>query len=526
MKLKTFRIISQVVFFSAFLILFLFTVFPNSVILPVELFPELDPLVAFVSMIASRDLIHTMVPALVILLLTLIVGRFFCGYVCPLGSIIDFSQWVMFRKNRKKETLEPKHARKVKYFILIGVLLGSFVGLNALSVFSPMSITPRVFTTVFFPAMIGIINGILDLFRPAIYKLGFDNLAQLNFDKALFSGGVAVFILFTFIIVANYWQRRFWCRYVCPTGAFLTIFSRFGIVKRKVNLESCNSCKRCMTECNTRAITLDGKGTVLTECTLCGDCTAVKNDGCNSIGLTSFGFAGNDASIETGRRSFILSSAAGLMAAAVIKGEPDAALNTSGRFIRPPGSLPEPDFLARCIRCGLCVKTCKTYGLQPAGFEKGLDGLWTPHLVPRIGGCEEKCHACGYVCPTRAIRDLPLEEKRFVKIGTAVIDKERCITWENDKTCLICDEICPYDAIEFRIVQTSTSSMKRPFVIADKCTGCGLCETKCPISGRSAIEVYSIGEERKKNGSYITEEKLRLRQVKDDPIPGGFITDD
>jgi ferredoxin len=161
------------------------------------------------------------------------------------------------------------------------------------------------------------------------------------------------------------------------------------------------------------------------------------------------------------------------------------------------------------------MKVCKTNTLQPANLELGFEGLWTPHNVMRHAPCEKECNMCGYVCPTQAIRKLDIEEKKFVKMGTAVIDRSRCIAWEQEKLCLICGEICPFNAIETRIVDNFRGMFKRPFVIEDKCTGCGYCEKACPIYGRSAIEIYSIGEERKKTGSYITENKKKLREIHD-----------
>lgn len=547
MRLKTFRIVLQSLFFALFLLLFFMTTNPYSAIWPVDIFLHLDPLVAVVSMIAARTLILTLSVSFLVLGLTFLFGRFFCGYVCPLGALIDFFQWLLFRKHRRRETLEPKPARQIKYLILIGVLIAAVAGWNTLSVLSPMAITPRFMATVFYSSIVAFANFVLDLIRPLLSQVGMDGLAQRSFKPALFGGSIASLLLMSFILISNFWQRRFWCRYVCPSGAFFSLFSRFGLIKRHVDSEQCTECERCMSVCDMRAITLHGKATVLSECTLCGNCSAACPKSGNHISFTRIGFNGNDATLHVGRREFMYSAAAGLASAAVVKHEPTLVSDKDGRFIRPPGALPESEFLARCIRCGECLKTCTTYGLQPSGWERGLDGLWTPRLVPRIGGCEEKCNLCGFVCPTHAIRALPLEEKAFVKIGTAVIDKERCIAWERDRLCLICDEICPYDAIVFKIVTTPTSTMKRPFVLADKCTGCGMCETKCPTSGRSAIEVYSLGEERKRAGSYITPEKIKMRAVgeygesgygaeaigssgnsechKGESLPGGFVTE-
>ena len=108
---------------------------------------------------------------------------------------------------------------------------------------------------------------------------------------------------------------------------------------------------------------------------------------------------------------------------------------------------------------------------------------------------------CVRVCPTQAIRDLTLEEKKHAKIGTAVILKEKCLVWEQDRVCLICDEQCPYNAIVFKTVE----GFRRPFVLENKCNGCGFCEHKCPIEGESAIVVRPLGEVRLKEGSYLEE---------------------
>jgi formate hydrogenlyase subunit 6/NADH:ubiquinone oxidoreductase subunit I len=174
------------------------------------------------------------------------------------------------------------------------------------------------------------------------------------------------------------------------------------------------------------------------------------------------------------------------------------------------------------------MKACPTNGLQPAILESGLDGLWTPRLVPRIGPCERNCHLCGQVCPTAAIRNLPLEEKTYARIGTAVVDRSRCLAWEQDRACLVCDEACPYNAIDGRNEMVLGTTLGRPFVNEQACVGCGLCEARCPVDGPAAIQVFSMAADRKKTGWYKTPEKARLRSCGDEPqedVPSGFMQD-
>ena len=182
-------------------------------------------------------------------------------------------------------------------------------------------------------------------------------------------------------------------------------------------------------------------------------------------------------------------------------------MKASSRLIRPPGAIPESDFLAACVRCGLCVRSCITHTLQPAGMERGIVHWGTPIHVMRFAGCEQQCNICGGICPTGALRNLTLIERQHAKVGTAVLYQARCVAWRQDQLCLLCDEACPYNAIVFRVVQ----GHKRPFVDESKCNGCGICESVCPVEGEAAIMVHQDGEVRIREGSY--KEILRERRI-------------
>jgi MauM/NapG family ferredoxin protein len=167
--------------------------------------------------------------------------------------------------------------------------------------------------------------------------------------------------------------------------------------------------------------------------------------------------------------------------------------------IRPPGAVPEPAFLDRCIRCGLCMKACPTNTLQPAWFAAGPEGMFSPVLTARRAPCEPECNACGLVCPTGALRKLPLEEKKWAKVGTAVVLPGRCLAWAEGKRCVVCEEVCPYGAITN--IQTAASAVPAPEVKTSRCYGCGYCEQFCPVRV-PAIMVKPFGSLRLKNGSY------------------------
>jgi MauM/NapG family ferredoxin protein len=174
-----------------------------------------------------------------------------------------------------------------------------------------------------------------------------------------------------------------------------------------------------------------------------------------------------------------------------------AARTPDAQLIRPPGVADEADFLSRCLRCSQCMKVCPTAGLQPAGLEAGLEAVWTPRLVPRLGDCDYGCNACGQVCPSHAIPALELPAKRQAVLGVAVIDHDRCLPWAEGVPCIVCEEMCPTPRKAIRLEEVDVSdtqgqpvTVQRPIVMPDLCIGCGTCEYQCPRTGPAAIRVY------------------------------------
>jgi MauM/NapG family ferredoxin protein len=167
------------------------------------------------------------------------------------------------------------------------------------------------------------------------------------------------------------------------------------------------------------------------------------------------------------------------------------------QLLRPPGVLREEDFLDKCVRCGECMKVCLRSALYPASLQTGLYSLYTPTIVPRLGYCEYNCSLCGQVCPTGAIPKLPLEQKKKAVIGLAVVDKNHCLPYAKKMNCMVCEEHCPIPdkAIRFETVREldyngKAVSLKKPYVVDDLCTGCGICEYVCPLEEKAGIEVF------------------------------------
>ena len=266
--------------------------------------------------------------------------------------------------------------------------------------------------------------------------------------------------------------------------------------------DKCDHDGRCGRECPMGAIPEDEKFTRSSECIVCMTCSKVCH--VDAVSFPMLPKSDANEKVEVGRRLFLGSAAAGLASGFFLEISPFQKIRLDSA-LRPPGSLPESEFLETCVRCGQCVKACLTNTLQPMGLEAGFSSLWSPHPIMRIGPCDQNCNLCGQVCPTGAIRKLELEEKKNAKIGNASISKRRCVVWEQDKVCLICDEACPYNAIYFKTVD----GVRRPFIDENRCNGCGQCETACPVVGQAAIAVIPNGEIRLGAGSYLEEAKRR-----------------
>jgi ferredoxin len=218
-----------------------------------------------------------------------------------------------------------------------------------------------------------------------------------------------------------------------------------------------------------------------------------------------------EARLDLGRRAVLGAGLAGLGSKLLFNVRLEGSRKIfNPALIRPPGSLAEDEFLARCIRCGECMKVCPTAAIQPTSLEGGIEGVWTPVLNMSIGYCDYECNLCSQVCPTHAIRQIDVPEKQKIKIGLAHFDRDRCLPWAYSRTCIVCEEHCPTPkkAIWFEEAQVhnlagETLTVKQPRVDPDLCTGCGICEAKCPVRGPAAVRVSSVGETRNPGNQFL-----------------------
>ncbi len=506
-KLIITRRISQLFFLSLFIYILWSTTYPLKGMLHPAILFKLDPLIMIMASISERAFISGTLLSLSMLVLAIIGGRFFCGWICPLGAIIDaagsLTKKIIPEKDSINNTIHP-----IKSLILGIIFLFALFSLQEAWLLDPIVIMARFVSMNLIPFVTSTLTYIFILLIERFGSQGsigdvYHSMkaSVLGVKVAYFSHSLLIFALFAAILAATLLMKRFWCRAICPLGALYSLVSRHAMVGRKVT--ACVKCQKCKSRCRMGAIKDDlsyKKG----ECILCMDCVydcpthktsfsvtgpvdvppvitdkppdSIINSviarrvnfssspdeailpivnachkGKDCFGLRPRNDTRSSPQAKLSRRGFLLFLLTPLFLTGFksnIKTDETKPVNEDAEpgddgIIRPPAAIDEKDFLNRCVRCGNCMKVCPTNGLQPLSAKEGYAAMWTPHLVPEKGYCEYKCTLCGNTCPTGAIKRITASEKLRTKLGTAVIDQELCIAWAENKECIVCEEHCP-----------------------------------------------------------------------------------
>ena len=541
---------SQVAFLSLFLYFLTQTAFrgtfsaessePVRLPIPVEGFLLADPFVAAINFLSTGTVYRGLWVSLIVVVLTLVFGRVFCGWICPFGTLHHLFGWMFpsryLRGSRRVNSNRTKWWQAGKYYLMFGFLGAALMGSVIGGLFDPICVAVRAIGLGVLPALqyLGLRGGtaLADTnWRPL--QNSSDSLQDLlatsvwTSNQAYFHQTWFIVFLLVAILFMNRIIPRFWCRAICPLGAFLGVLSRFSLFGMEKDHAKCTDCNLCLVHCQAADSPQGGVKHRQDECHMCLNCeSACPED------VIKFRFLPNRSSVtsspDLARRTVLASSAAGAIAipAMRIANWPDK--HYSEKVIRPPGSVEEREFLERCIRCAECMKVCPNNALHPAFFEAGIEGLWTPILIPRIGYCEFSCVLCGDVCPTGAIQKIDEKAKMGIgqepiRIGTAMYDRGRCLPWAMATPCIVCEEFCPTSpkaiwAEEAEVPKRDSKygasgehakmlsvKVQRPHVDPSLCIGCGACEKVCPIVDRPAVYVTSAGESRSRTNVILLE---------------------
>ncbi|MDR1359878.1 MAG: 4Fe-4S binding protein [Deltaproteobacteria bacterium] len=586
MKRKTITRLAQGLSLLLFLFLLWRMVWPlPELFLPADIFLHLDPSVALSIPLAAREILPGLWPGLLLLLLAFPAGRFFCGMICPMGATLDLARFLLAKilgpaRSKRASGSDPESVpsggklfprtdfRQAKYLILAAVLGAALLGVNLVFWVSPLPLITRLYALALHPLALLAGHGLLPAGQAVLAPLDLPELAYAHIELRRFDSLPFLVFFFGFLFGLERLKPRFWCRYCCPAGALLALCSLRPLWRRRV--ASCLHCGRCSRQCPMEAIAPAGFPSRSRECLVCRECLdvcpakgtffscketgrleregAAAREGAAGLKGTFGALAPVQGALAEGRalpsrRAFLGAAGSGVVLAALemsgahsLLGGEVQGLLWPAACIRPPGALPEPDFLIRCLRCGQCMKACPGNALQPAWLEAGPEGMFSPLLLPRRGPCEPDCHVCGALCPTRAITPLPPEEKCWAKVGTAVVDPGLCLAWAQGRRCVVCEEVCPYGAVAtLQDARSRFGPLPVPVVKPERCFGCGYCEYYCPVR-IPAITVKPLGALRLSGSGYaeagraaglrlLPAEKIRAPAPDDPPegaLPPGF----
>lgn len=209
-------------------------------------FTLISPLELALVYLGTKTIIASLiVPGFIVILVIVFLGRFFCGWICPMGILLEYSHALTITKDRKGVGSLWKN--REKYAILLAVLAASFLfDLTAPHLFSPPGVVYRTTLSIMLRGVIGADLAIL----------------------------LAIFFLDLFAIRYG----RTWCNSLCPLGTAISSLSLINLVKPKVDQKTCIdfdfNCLDCERICPMRIPVTRADKWAMMECNKCLKCWA------------------------------------------------------------------------------------------------------------------------------------------------------------------------------------------------------------------------------------------------------------
>lgn len=478
-----------------------------------------------------------LISIVIVLVLTLLLGRIYCSIICPLGVLQDFFAWIgkwkLFRKNKKAKFAnkysysEPKKWLRLTVLAVFIIMLLS--GFNAgVVLLAPYSAYGRVVSSLLQPLYLGI-NNLLAQWSEANDNYLFYYVEPHNNPFILCI--IAIFTALVLFVLA-FMHGRTYCNTICPVGTTLGYVAKFARLKMQVDEDKCIKCGLCEKNCKAACIKVE-KGQPVkfdyTRCVTCGDCEVVcgkqalrltpVQQGWITNNSTNGGNSESTQDSDLSRRSFLTITGTAVATAALKAQEKttdgglavieDRQAPTRQTPLTPPGSLSAANLQQHCTACQLCIANCPNEVLRPS---TDIAQFLQPTMGYENGYCRPECTRCADVCPAGAIQPITKEEKTAIQIGHAVWIQENCLPITEEQRCGNCAAHCPAEAIQMvpldknikqnpedgqwydaegnRLDRRDVDDLLRiPVVDVEKCIGCGKCEYLCPARPFSAIYV-------------------------------------
>ncbi len=429
---------------------------------------------------------------LVVLALTVISGRTYCSFLCPLGIGQDIFSRIggKFKKRFRRYGFKRPHT-VLRYSILGITLIVTMVwGIYMLTLLDPYSIFGRFMTFFAKPAVIAINNSLSNILgKFDIYTLSHTTVKP--FPLVVYSIPVIFFLLTG---VMSFTKGRFFCNTICPVGTFLGLISKISVFRIKINETACTRCGRCSMRCKSSCIDFLKHDVDVSRCVGCFNCINVCQDDAVSYGLVRIRKK-EHKTIES-RRAAIATSVMFLFGIsraaraqdvkAPVPKKPSTVKEEKNFPVCPPGGISISEFNKKCTACSLCINACPNGVLQPAFKEYGLAGMMQPVMNFHKNFCTHKCTICTEICPDNALQPLLSEAKMLTQLGKAKFIKDNCIVKTEKTACGACSESCPTKAVYMIPFE---GNLLIPEVNNEICVGCGHCEYACPTTPYKAIYV-------------------------------------
>lgn len=489
--LRQFRI-----FFSALVFIGFFLVFVDfKNLLPAKYINILLSLQFIPSILKFFDL-KTIIAAgfIAVVVLTLLTGRTYCSFLCPLGIGQDIFSRIGGRIRKKfRRYGYKKPFTVVRYTLLLLTIIVSLIwGVYMLTLLDPYSIFGRSMTFFISPA-VAILNNLLEgiLAKFDIYSL--IHVPVVTYKPFVY----IVPALFALLIGGlSLTKGRHYCNMICPVGTLLGLLSKISLLRIRIDEEKCTRCGRCAIGCKSSCIDFLKYDVDVSRCVDCFNCIKTCPDKAISYGIFRLKRKNVNTDTDPERRKFVAGAVLMFLGIpSALKGQEKKAIQSTKEStvkenktcpVCPPGAISIEDFQKNCTACSLCISNCPTGALQPAWLEYGIAGIMQPVMDYHKGFCNYNCTKCIDICPTNALHPLLLEAKKLTQLGQVHFIKDNCVV-KNEKTaCGACSESCPTKAV---YMVPYEGDLVIPETNPEICIGCGQCEFSCPTTPFKAIFV-------------------------------------
>ncbi len=465
---------------------------------------------------------------IIVLFITLLIGRFYCSAICPLGVYQDIILWLKNHIFQRSFFIFSKPHNLIRYSLAILTFVPLFFGnIIGVLILDPFSIYGRISSNILRFFYFQTNNG-LDFISQ---KIGFYTFYHQDFKTFSFLAIFLSIVFIAFISILAFYRGRLYCNMICPVGTLLGLFANVSVFKFIINKDICNGCGACKRVCKSECIDCTFRTIDMSRCVTCFNCLS----SCPSSGVKFVPFFYKSVSSPNNRKTekleyfnperrnlvhTLLGSLVGLTGVKACTEIQDNKKRRTGFKaisqqppVSPPGSIGITRFTELCTSCHLCITQCPSQVLKPSVAEYGWVGIMQPKMDYHTSFCNYDCVICSHVCPTGAILPISTEQKARIQLGKVRFIRRNCIVRAEGTECGACSEHCPTKAV---YLVPFRGHLYIPEVNPDICVGCGACEYACPTVPFKAIyvetnivhQVAKLPEKSIKNGGIDLKEEF------------------